>query len=132
LSICGGVAGTATPTVTTAIAKVVGKSISVGFSFTTGATAGCTVTVDTVELQVGSMAGGGGPKYRTSVPGAGAGATAYVGEVDPGKIAAGIGSLVGTTQTLKVTFKLDNTSCGDTCVLAAGATNPVTVSVVIS
>ena len=132
MSICSGAAGTASPTVTTAIAKVIGNSISVGFSYTTGATAGCTVTVNTVELQVGSRAVGGAPLYRTAVEGNSSGATGYAGEVDPGKISGGVGTLVGTTQTLRVTFKLDNTKCGDTCVLAAAATHPVTASVVIS
>ena len=133
--LCTRLVGTYSPTVTATITVTPGTAnMVVSVTYTTGATAGCVVDIDTVTIGATSNPITGTAIYSPvplGVPAAGVVSGTYVYPNVAGG-ANGAALLIGSSVNLIVTFSATtaNGSC-DSCTLLAPATNPVTVGVIV-
>jgi hypothetical protein len=99
LALCTGVAGTCTPTITSAVVSAAG---AINFTYTIATTGSCKGAVFTVSVLVGGV----GPQAQVTVEAVG---------TWTGKFTPPVGWIAGVAGNLSVTFRCDADKWCDTC-----------------
>jgi hypothetical protein len=113
LGICSGATGTAAPTINRATGQVASGGVTIAVDWLPGTTAGCMVTVRSVEVSVGSA-------WIPTVEQPGGGPNFHSGFIDNASIPGGAAALRGTTLQVRVTFNTDASGLCDICRTATG------------